>query len=218
MGAGIPGLSGLQQPLEVGPGPGWRTCQQRFHEGHRFILMTRGQRSLSAAGPPGWWQPDEAEAAFADGLGVDLLLVPGLTAAWECSAATRCDDRLLGRRGDALLAVPRGWEAGGGGAAARRRMLYVHGARFSRLSPFSTGFPLVAAELAALTGGPVLVHDYPLGPVGSWRDALAATLAAARWLLACEWQRSGGGGLGWHRRWGCCLRPAAGAGPADARL
>eukprot|EP00887_Chlorella_sp_A99_P003622 scaffold7.g3622.t1 len=192
VGAGIPGV---KQPLEVGPGPAWRACQQRFH-GELSINFARGARVHTAAGPePGWWAPDEMERQMADGWGVDLLLVPGLTVAWECSDATRCKDALRGRRGDALLAVPRRWAGGGGGGgagaaaadpAARRRTLFVHGGRFDFLSPFSFGFPLMAAELAALTGGPVLVHDYPLAPAGSWRDALGGTLAAARWLLAWD--------------------------------
>ena len=129
---------------------------------------------------------------MAEELGIELLLVPGLSRPWRCTAAGRCEETLRGLRGDALLAVPRGW-APGAGAAARRRLLHVHGARFTRLSPFLPGFAIKASKLAAATSAPVLVHDYPLTPAGTWRDALLDTLAAARWLLACERGCAGGG-------------------------
>lgn len=81
----------------------------------------------------GWWQPSADEEARAAQLGLELLLVPGLTKPWTCSEQTLCADQLTGRRGDALLVVPKQWRAG---AAPDRRMVYTHGGNWAYLSPF----------------------------------------------------------------------------------
>jgi acetyl esterase/lipase len=46
-------------------------------------------------------------------------------------------------------------------------------------------------QLASRLGGPVLLIDYPLVPMGSWRDQVNATMQALRWLAAWDGRIAG---------------------------
>lgn len=150
----------------------------------------------------GWWRPSATEEARAAELGLDLLLVPGLTKPWQCVDATLCQDFLKGRRGDALLVVPEAWRPG---AAPDRRMVYTHGGNWSFLSPFDYRDAMM--QLASRLGAPIVAIDYPLVPVGSWKDQVGATLGALRWLAA--WDGARGPGT-------CVCRPRACAAAVEA--
>lgn len=48
-------------------------------------------------------------------------------------------------------------------------------------------------QLASRLGAPVLAIDYPLVPVSSWKDQVAAALAALRWMAAWSGARTAPG-------------------------
>ena len=187
--------------------PAHRCC----HPFHPLCVGTRRvpcTRIIEKAGPPGWWTPSAFEQQRAAKMGVDLLLVPGLTLPWNCTEGSGCMDVTIGLRGDVLLVVPKGWRPSTT-ASGRRRVIYLHGGGFAWQSPFGSGFPVFAMQLATRMAAPVLLPDYPKTPVGSHREQLRASLQAMRWFAACEclggraclgcWWLGAGG-----KRW--CLR------------
>ena len=108
--------------------------------------------------------------------------MPGVvTKKWECTTENGCyDDDSINPRGAAMLWVPDGVEAGS------PRVLFVHGGSWYYGSPWTDGYPTLAAKLAKKLGMPVLSIDYTLAPVGHYSKMLRQVGRALKYLAKHE--------------------------------
>eukprot|EP00927_Polykrikos_kofoidii_P020290 TRINITY_DN19590_c0_g1_i1.p1 TRINITY_DN19590_c0_g1~~TRINITY_DN19590_c0_g1_i1.p1 ORF type:complete len:508 (-),score=54.86 TRINITY_DN19590_c0_g1_i1:40-1563(-) len=93
---------------------------------------------------------------------------------WFCG--DDCLDTKKGPRGSDLLLIP------DGATCESPRVLWVHGGSWESGSPDTNGYDVLASKIASLAGAVVMIHDYPLAPVGDYYSIMEASVAALRWL------------------------------------
>eukprot|EP00928_Gymnodinium_smaydae_P047309 TRINITY_DN31566_c0_g1_i1.p1 TRINITY_DN31566_c0_g1~~TRINITY_DN31566_c0_g1_i1.p1 ORF type:complete len:590 (+),score=104.13 TRINITY_DN31566_c0_g1_i1:61-1770(+) len=100
-------------------------------------------------------------------------------AEWHCGKG--CYDACPDKETSCLRGADSVWIPKGA-TCASPRILYIHGGSWMYGSPTTLGYDVLASQLAALTGGVVMVPDYPLVPIGNFTTILKAVGDALSWL------------------------------------
>ncbi|CAJ1460721.1 unnamed protein product [Effrenium voratum] len=110
---------------------------------------------------------------FASGVTQKYVQREGAT--WHCDDDS-CRDDKVGLRGLDTMWIP------DGATCSTPRTLYTHGGSWTQGSPTTMSYAQLGSRLAKVTGTVVMVHDYPLVPVGNYTSILEWTIAALQWL------------------------------------
>eukprot|EP00403_Amphidinium_massartii_P034636 CAMPEP_0178443768 /NCGR_PEP_ID=MMETSP0689_2-20121128/39094_1 /TAXON_ID=160604 /ORGANISM="Amphidinium massartii, Strain CS-259" /LENGTH=523 /DNA_ID=CAMNT_0020067843 /DNA_START=35 /DNA_END=1603 /DNA_ORIENTATION=- len=96
---------------------------------------------------------------------------------WSCTEGC-CDGWFdgYGDRGEDLVWTP------DGATCSSPRVLYIHGGSWQYCAPDTCGYDSLASKLAQTSKAVVMVHDYPLMPVGDYWTMTAAAHKALQWL------------------------------------
>ena len=173
----------------VGPSESTYVCQTAVHGDYQYAFSFRRSLGLGATGsvsaidPPLVIDPYAALPADTVFEGVQkVTLAPGVvTKKWKCTEDDGCyDDDPLNPRGAAILWVPDGIERG------TPRVLFIHGGSWYYGSPWTDGYPTLAAKLAKRLGMSVLSIDYTLAPIAHYSKILRQVGRATKYLAKHE--------------------------------